>query len=181
MTKQSAKTSPEDLAAHAREACMISTLQTLRIEKNCPCYTDSKNKLVVGKFFDRPSDQGMAQAEFTGSAGPKQIVELPFLSYKEYKDKHAVYRKPKRKRPRRLHSLKRGKEKARKVTKKPAAPQEGQEGHSTKTLRPLQYYLLKRPAGMSHLTAKKKWKAMSPEDRTQFGLDTWEERKARKL
>ena len=187
MTKQSAKTSPEDLAAHAREACMISTLQTLRIENNCPCYTDSKNNLVVGTFIDRPSGQGMAQAEFTGSAGPKQIVELPFLTYKEYKDKHAAYCKPKRKRRRRLLSLKRGKKNAGQVTKKPAAqeepaaPQEGQEGPSTKPLRPLQYYLLKRPAGMSHLKAKKKWKAMSPEDKTQFGLDTWEERKARKL
>ena len=40
---------------------------------------------------------------------------------------------------------------------------------------------MKRPAGMSHVKAKKKWKAMSPEEKTQFGIDTWEERKARKL
>ena len=64
----------------------------------------------------------------------------------------------------------------------PAAPQEGQEGqegHSTKPLRPLQYYLLKRPAGMSYSKAKRKWKAMSREDKTHFGVDTLEERKAR--
>ena len=167
---------------------MISTSETLRIDNSCPCYTDSENNPVYGTFIDRPSDQGMAQAEFTGSAGTKLIVELPFLTYKEYKDQHAVYCKPKRRRPRRRRlCLKRSKKKAGKVTKKPAAPQEepaapqeGQEGPSTKPLRPLQYYLLKRPAGMSHLKAKKKWKAMPPEDKTQFGLDTWEERKARK-
>ena len=80
MTKQSAKTSPEDLAAHAREACMISTLQTLQIENNCPCYTDSENNIVVGTFIDTPSDNGMAQAEFTDTAGTKQIgVALPHL------------------------------------------------------------------------------------------------------
>ena len=61
----------------------------------------------------------------------------------------------------------------------PAAPQEGQEGHSTKPLRPLQYYLLKRPAGMSYSKAKRKWKAMSRVDKTHFGVDTLEERKAR--
>ena len=148
MTKQSTKTSPEALAAHAREACMISTSETLRIDNSCPCYTDSENNPVYGTFIDRPSDQGMAQAEFTGSAGTKQIVELPFLTYKEYKDQHAVYCKPKKKRKirrqskaenpqkRRRRLLKRAKaisNKAEKVTqkapqKKPAAHQKGPTG-----------------------------------------------------
>ena len=81
---------------------MISTSPTLRIENDYLCYTDSKNNTVVGTFIDGPSDDGMAQAEFTGSDGTKQIVELlPFLSYKEYKNKSAVYCKPKKKRKRR--------------------------------------------------------------------------------
>ena len=72
------------------------------------------------------------------------------------------------------------------MTKKPAAHQKGPTGLNleeagTKPFRPQQYYLLKRPAGMPILTAKKDWKAMSPEEKTQFGIDTWEERKARKL
>ena len=195
-----ASTSPEDLAAHAREVC-ISTLETLRIENNYPCYTDSKNNIVVGTFIDRPSDDGMAQAEFTDSAGTKQIVELPFLTYKEYKDKSAAYCKPKKKKKRRSKNrrrlLKRGKaisKTAGKVTKKPAAhqkgptcpnPEEGPTGLNleeagTKPFRPLQYYLLKRPAGMPLWTAKYEWQTMSPEEKTQFGLDTWEERKTRK-
>ena len=81
------------------------------------------------------------------------------------------------------------------MTKKPAAHQEGPTGLNleegptglnlagagTKPFRPQQYYLLKRPVGMPIFTAKKAWTAMSPEEKTQFGIDTWEERKARKL
>ena len=204
-----ASTSPEDLAAHAREVC-ISTLETLRIENNCPCYTDSENNIVVGTFIDTPSDDGMAQAEFTDTAGTKQIVELPFLTYKEYKDDSAIYCKPTKKRKglskNRRRLFKKGKaisKKAGKVTKKPAAHQKGPTGPNieeagttahekgptglnleeagTKPFRPQQYYLLNRPAGMPILPARKDWKAMSPEEKTQFGIDTWEERKARKL
>ena len=192
-----ANTSPEDLAVQAREVCMISTSPTLRIENDYPCYTDSKNNIVGGSFIDGPSDDGMAQAEFTGSDGTKQIVELPFLSYKEYKDKSAVYCKPKKKRKRRSKKqrglLKRAKaisNKAGKVTqkapqKKPAAHQKGPTGLNleeagTKPFRPQQYYLLKRPADMPVETARNNWRAMSPNEKKQFGIDTWEERKARK-
>ena len=196
MTKQSTKTSPEALAAHAREACMISTSETLRIDDSCPCYTDTENNPVYGTFIDRPSDQGMAQAEFTGSAGTKLIVELPFLTYKEYKDQHAVYCKPKRGRRskklkqrrskklkpvknRKVKVLKKAKaisNKAGKVTQK--APQKGKKG-DTKPYRPDQYYLLKRPADISVDQARADWRAMSPNDKKQFGHDTWEERQAR--
>ena len=194
-----ANTSPEDLAVHAREVC-ISTLETLRIENNYPCYTDSKNNIVVGTFIDRPSDDGMAQAEFTDTAGTKQIVELPFLTYKEYKDDSAIYCKPTKKRKglskNRRRLFKKGKaisKKAGKVTKKPAAHQKGPTGPNieeagttaheeagTKPFRPHQYFLLKRPAGISNEKAKRKWKAMTAEEKTQYGHDTWAERRARK-
>ena len=216
-----ANTSPEDLAAHAREVC-ISTLETLRIENNCPCYTDSENNIVVGTFIDTPSDDGMAQAEFTDTAGTKQIVELPFLTYKEYKDESATYCKPKSKRKglsknrRRLFSKgkviskKTGKVTG-KVAKKPAAHQTGPtdfgspaktarptkrlrvdqdvteagtRAHGeagTKPFRPHQYFLLKRPVGMDVLQAKKAWTAMSVKEKSQYGVDTWQARKERKL
>ena len=212
-----ASTSPEDLAAHAREVC-ISTLETLRIENNCPCYTDSENNIVVGTFIDTPSDDGMAQAEFTDTAGTKQIVELPFLTYKEYKDDSAIYCKPTKKRKglsKKRRLFKKGKaisKKEGKVAKKPAAHQTGptdfgspaktarptkrlrddqdvteagtrhwHQMKGTKPLRPLQYFLLKRPQGMDVLQAKEAWTAMSVQDKKQYGDDTWEARKARKL
>ena len=176
-------------------------METLRIEDNCPCYTDSKKNKVFGTFIDRPSEDGMTQAEFTDSAGFKQIVELPFLTYREYKGDSAVYCKPPKKRRRRSEGkaiskkgqrsrrrLKRGKaisKKAGKVTKKPAAHQKGPTGLNleeagTKPFRPDQYYLLKRPADMPVDTARNNWRAMSPNEKKQFGIDTWEERKARK-
>ena len=138
------KTSPEALAALAREACMISTSETLRIDNSCPCYNDSENNTVYGTFIDRASDQGMAQAEFTGSAGTKQIVELPFLTYKEYKDASATYCKPTKKRKglsKKRRLFKKGKaisKKEGKVAKKPAAHQTGPTdfGSPAKTARP---------------------------------------------
>ena len=67
--------------------------------------------------------------------------------------------------------------KAGKVTQE--APQKGKKG-DTKPYRPDQYYLLKRPADISVDQARADWRAMSPYDKKQFGIDTWEERKARK-
>ena len=69
--------------------------------------------------------------------------------------------------------------------KKPAAHQKGPTGLNleeagTKPFRPDQYYLLKRPADMPVETARNNWRAMSPNEKKQFGIDTWEERKARK-
>ena len=160
----------------------------------------------------------MAQAEFTDTAGTKQIVELPFLTYKEYKDASATYCKPTKKRKglsknrRRLFSKgkaiskKTGKVTG-KVAKKPAAHQTGPtdfgspaktarptkrlcddedvKGEAyfkhTKPFRPHQYFLLKRPQGMDVLQARKAWIAMSPKEKSQYGIDTWEARKARKL
>ena len=161
----------------------------------------------------------MAQAEFTDTAGTKQIVELPFLTYKEYKDDSAIYCKPTKKRKglskNRRRLFKKGKaisKKEGKVAKKPAAHQTGPtdfgspaktarptkrlrddqdvteagtrswyQMKGTKPLRPLQYFLLKRPQGMDVLQAKEAWTAMSVQDKNQYGDDTWEARKARKL
>ena len=58
---------------------------------------------------------------------------------------------------------------------------ESLENHVQTPYRPLQYYLLTRPAGMTTEKAKQAWKNMTEEDRSQFGIDTWQDRKERKL
>ena len=115
-------------------------------EDKLPCMQWSGEDAVKGVWMKEPSGLGFAMASFDG-----KVYEFPSVLFTELDGLVIPVTPP--------------------VMKKPA----GDGAHAavvTKTIRPLQLFLLERPKGMTTQDGLKAWRKMSKAAKTKHGKDT---------